>query len=599
MRHRRVGALDDAARGRKRAARVQHAVAVEQRDRAAAVRALQFLREQAGGGADLVHVRQHRAEEEIVQHHQPRHLVQQLDHVRVERRIAELVDHLIVVGGLGAQLAPRQHPAGAGRVLDRGHVGAGVDVHVHAHGQRRQQLGDVIGDAGLLRPHRRHQRDLEPAFHRHHRIALRAPLDRIGPGLAGQLGGALPGELARAAQAALAQALAQAFVGEHAGQAGGRIGHRRGVEQRILAPDHFRQAGIVAGDRRRAAGHRLQHRQAETFVQRREEEHVAGAEQLLERAVADPAGDDQIVRAQARARSGLAHRALVADLVEHQLHAAALIARNRGEGLDRAAQVLAQVAVAGIEHEAVADAELVLDRRALVGRGRVEEMLVHAGVDHRQLFLGDAEQAHRVGLGRLGDAQDRIELAKVQQLAPIPPALVGRAQVQLREDFRNQVVQRHRTDRAGHPRQLAEPAGVFDETLEQAVDVDHLRRGGAVALPDQGLGRRTQRVLRPMRAGRLGIGVAEQAGVTADRLQFAMDIADRRGVGFVDAEQVFVVLAPAGQQRLGQPHGVPADAAQARLGLARLQIDGDSHPRDSLPVRLTCADDAGRRPPSS
>ena len=73
------------------------------------------------------------------------------------------------------------------------------------------------------------------------------------------------------------QPLAHRLIGEHFVDAVGYCVRVVRIHQECGIAGHFRQRRDVGRDDRRAAGHRLERRQAESFVQRREHEHAGQA----------------------------------------------------------------------------------------------------------------------------------------------------------------------------------------------------------------------------------------------------------------------------------------------------------------------------------
>ena len=135
--------------------------------------------------------------------------------------------------------------------------------------------------------------------------------------------GALPGE--RASRWATARARRRSRSARRSSSrriAAAIAGSSRGVEQQRRVARHLRQRGGVRAGDGHAARHRLEHRQPEALVQRREHERPCDRPQALELRAGDPRREAHVVgdaeRVRARSRSSRSCAVAIAGDHEHR-----------------------------------------------------------------------------------------------------------------------------------------------------------------------------------------------------------------------------------------------------------------------------------------
>ena len=197
--------------------------------------------------------------------------------------------------------------------------------------------------------------------------------------------------------------------------------------------DQFGHRAAVEGDHRGAAGHRLDHRQAEGLVEADEvEERTRLAERPRAGFAADDAAEDHVVVVDVRR-----DLTLVIAFVLHQASHDQPLARSLrgGDGVVRAfvgmdaaeeEQVVAALCIEGevIEGDAVVDRRGVAERRVAVGVADRDVMhMIVVALVHRHDPLGreavDRRQHRRVDQPRPGERHeiglvvDQVELARL------------------------------------------------------------------------------------------------------------------------------------------------------------------------------------------
>ena len=114
-----------------------------------AVRFVQRVQERLRQVAFVLQVVQHAREEEVVQHDDAGHVADQLEHVLVRVRIAEVVDDAVERMRVGAQPVGRPlRETGHARIDHAFLVDDEVDLVILR--QLRQQFRAVVGNAALL-----------------------------------------------------------------------------------------------------------------------------------------------------------------------------------------------------------------------------------------------------------------------------------------------------------------------------------------------------------------------------------------------------------------------------------------------------------------
>ena len=320
-------------------------------------------------------------------------------------------------------------------------------VHEGARGAWRARRNVGMG-------HRRFAGDAGIRGNRNGRAGSRSPggqpvdLERLA-------GGAVPREEMRALQSERREVLAALAASR---QTDNRLAQRVGVEAIDLfdgAAGDFRQRRHVPRDHRRPAGHGLDHRQAETLVERRKHEHLRQAvqrRQVLERHVAGEADrvlDLQTLDAILDVAAQPAVRAGAHELMRQIAGLAAL-----REALDQLRQVLPRLDRADVEDEPVGK---VVPPPDPLPFGRI----VNRAERGRRRFVHDvhalgrqAVQANDVALGALRDGDDRVRPARrdVDQ-RPVqehtPRRMVAREQRQAHVVDRHH--RRHRRSQRNHP----------------------------------------------------------------------------------------------------------------------------------------------------
>ena len=281
------------------------------------------------------------------------HLRNELAHVVVERRIPHLIDDAVERAEIGQQ--PR-------RILDGERGPDAVDGdpllidhqrHVVMGRERRKKIGAVIGNARLLGRKRRDER--EPPTRGRAGDRPRQSVDRCaldGGKCADR--GIIPGELSRAFAPVVAQALAERRVRQRLCEQSSNVGLAFRIEQGGIEPDDFRNAGGIRGDRGRAAGHGLKHRQSETLAQRRRNEGGAKIVKAGQYVVVHRAREDARVRVKASLPGGfLEHTPFaVGDAAgENELVLASRFDREQSKGANCTRDVLARIEASDVENE--------------------------------------------------------------------------------------------------------------------------------------------------------------------------------------------------------------------------------------------------------
>lgn len=400
---------------------------------------------------------------------------------------------------------------------------------------------------------------------------------------------ALRSQLKKEARARLWRASsARHAVGQHFFQAGGDGGRRRRIEQGIVASQHFGDGRIICRDHRRAAVHGFQHRQAEAFVQRREHEHRAGVVQGAQGVVVDAAGDDDFIVAEAGKAHLLAEAIEVADLVDDQLVAATQGRGQAGIGLQHAVEVLAVIAVAGIEHVGTADAQPLYRRAERLAVGQHAEMVVGRAGDVDDPFGRDAEDADGVRTRGFGDGQEQVDMLQACQAPPVP---VG--------------IRRYRVEVLGREQQGDK---IVQDGHAQAVRQDGIRRDRRAALAPSFEGTRAQDRVGPdrliggldhRRCNAFVFRVVDSRGAQrrvrvrrepSRRHQGTEGMAQFGGAARVQAvgQQAQFMFATRGGHGFGKRQGVAADAAVARFGLAGEKVEEQAQTKILRRMVATC-----------
>ena len=158
------------------------------------------------------------------------------------------------------------------------------------------------------------------------------------------------------------------------------------VDQHRCVAGDLGQRRQVRRDDRRAAGHRLERRQAEPFVERREDEHARQPihhRQRFLRQVAQEA--DVLVELMMVDRTP--QRRVLRDVVadQHELQVIQAAAAHQLERFDQPLEVLVRLDVAGVEHELVVELIALADADDVLLAGLDREPLVVGVVDHVDL----------------------------------------------------------------------------------------------------------------------------------------------------------------------------------------------------------------------
>jgi hypothetical protein len=330
-------------------------------------------------------------------------------------------------------------------------------------------------------------------------------------------------------------------------------------------------------------------------VQGREDEQGGRAIQRDQGLVADIAGEDQFIRAQAvGARMALELFALVVGQAagDEQLVPGAHRRRQQAPGADEAEQVLARIAAARrAHHERAGEGEALAQwgQGCFVYPGRHEALVDGRGNGHH-VPGREAERADRLLARIVGNGQQPSGALERIDLAHVGGQLRGRAEVGVGIEQGDQVVQDD-----GGARAVDEAAdradGVVDIALEQAGDEHHVGfEQGDELLADH---------LGGAAAGRhAGVHFGDAAGRVehADALlrHQAREVGAHRRDGFLECaveHQPYLVIAAVAQDAARQRGGVAADAAKAAgRGLRTLEVDHDAHvsvsrPRSGVSVR--------------
>jgi hypothetical protein len=167
-------------------------------------------------------------------------------------------------------------------------------------------------------------------------------------------GGAAPAEAADPLEAALPQLLAERGIRQHPVHRVRQVDCVVGIDQDGRVAAHFRQRGAARGDHRRAAGHRLEHRQAETLPERGQHKAGRAGVEVAERTLAGVALEAHDVGEAERLhplshRPGIRGLALSAD----DQPRAAVASPQDGEGIEQAQQVLVGQEIAHVQDIAV------------------------------------------------------------------------------------------------------------------------------------------------------------------------------------------------------------------------------------------------------
>ncbi len=275
---------------------------------------------------------------------------------------------------------------------------------------------------------------------------------------------------------------AQVAIGQHVRQTfgdGPRVGR---IDQHGGVADHFGQRRRVRGDDRRAARHRLERRQAEALVQRREGEHRGQAIEDVQGPVGHEAEEPhvavQVVRVDGAPQLGVL-RDVTAD--DQQLERVVAVLVQVMDRLDQPLEVLVRLDVADVEHERFVQLEPLADALDLVVRRRHQEVIVDGVVDYRHLVGRDAAEAEDVALRRLRhrqhpprpprrppheqpgveDGQPVGEVLREHQVDAVVDGHHGRTGHENRQDVVRAVEQRH----AGAP----QPPGHLDLLAQRVV----------------------------------------------------------------------------------------------------------------------------------
>src|ERR1700686_3068062 len=155
----------------------------------------------------------------------------------------------------------------------------------------------------------------------------------------GELGGLLPAELRRARLSGTAQTLTEVGLAEDAANRGGNRFHRLRIEQDAGVATNFRKSARVGAGNRYPVRHRLDDRQAEAFVQGREDESSAAAIARGKLAVGHIAGEVDPLRH--RTGGGLKNLGRAIALWPHDDQVDLMALDQRPECLDEPDQVLA------------------------------------------------------------------------------------------------------------------------------------------------------------------------------------------------------------------------------------------------------------------
>src|SRR5262249_36208911 len=191
-------------------------------------------------------------------------VLQERKHVLMEDRVSELIEYTVVNIGVSAKPVDRTDGENATYVrISNVRLRYHIDIIVPA--QLRQQLGAVLGDPASLRRQWRNVREPRPDIGRYDRVPDVIILPFLDCGQRPSRG-RIPGKTPGLFQAVALEFGAVGAVGHDPSQFGSDIFLIVWIEQRIGPADNLRQAGGIGRNDGGAARHRLERRQAETFV---------------------------------------------------------------------------------------------------------------------------------------------------------------------------------------------------------------------------------------------------------------------------------------------------------------------------------------------
>ena len=406
---------------------------------------------------------------------------------------------------------------------------------------------------------------------------------------------AVPGKFGGLRQAVFAQARALAGVAHQLRQPGADRCHRVRVEQRGGIADHFRDAGGVGADHRRAAGHRLEYRQAESFMARRKNEQLGQVVQHHQVIFRDVAGQHHVVGGEAGMADPLFQVGAfgAVDLADDdELVAGAQRRRQRAEGIDQAVEILAAVEAAGRIHQhGAADAEARAQLRHRFGRiaARLEMGRIDRGGDIHHPPGRQAQRRNGLAARVVGYRQQQVALPERGDLAIVVLAMDRGGQVDRRVEQRDQVVQDgHRAHAAC--RHADSGDGVVDVAFEQAGDEHHVGLQFGQEVSPHMLGRAGAPAVRRIVPGDRG-GHAEHldAARRHQRFERRADVGQAVGQGAVERQPDFVRAGVAGDRQRDRQR-IAADATESAFALGALHVDQDAHQRPpSSTARLRSA----------
>ncbi len=217
----------------------------------------------------------------------------------------------------------------------------------------------------------------------------------------------------------------------------------RGSTSPGRAAGDFRQRGQVRGQHRHAAGHRLEHRQAEALVQRRIGEHGGRREQAYQFVTGYVAGRDHLPGSRKRRhhlRERRIHPAVRAD--QHQRERLAQPGRQPPERLHQPQQVLARLQRAHRQHETAPPQAIASQHRRALGRVVRPERGLDAEMDRHHLVVRQPELLvdRLLRVAAHGDHPARLLERARQALVQVAD---GGARMKLRMGPMRQVVDRH------------------------------------------------------------------------------------------------------------------------------------------------------------
>ncbi|GAV35613.1 hypothetical protein ROTAS13_03290 [Roseomonas sp. TAS13] len=404
-------------------------------------------------------------QEGIVQRRHPWLLRQQAPILEVvEIGIAELVEHPVEAFPQVPEGAGIQHRKGAPQPLVLGQAALADQGDVVMARQGRGELTRIVGDAGRLRRQGRDQGEARQAPPGHEMGGTVPETRGFQQGLQRRPAacrGIRPAEACRLGRGMGQELCAESGLRQGARHQPGDIRRITRVEQRLLQSDHFRQAAGAAADRRGAAGHGLQHRQAETLVEGRKHRKVAGRVERRQVRLRHEADQHRFLRPEAGRLAGQGEFRGVRGADDHQLVPGPQRRRQQRLGPQQPGLVLARVAAADKEHEAVA--QPVAGEQRLLPRCvhslRAEDRAVPgADIDHP--VAGQGEMLHGVLPAGLGDGEQQVGLGHLVQAAEVPVLQPlrprpGAIEIVLPLDQRDQVVADRRR---GRPCPVGRPA---------------------------------------------------------------------------------------------------------------------------------------------